>query len=185
METREKMEAEKLFAEAEDMLRGIIIHISSKATLPSFLVKNPPQENAFEYVVKELKDEESDAGEICKQYIEYAAEADKLRDAEMEIRRLLDIQTYGLDIDEKAPKKEAKEIVKMYTPALGYDAPPANQDVEESLKEIQQMKHLLDIMEKNIQGKLTEQEIAQMEENSADRIMDIEKLKQMIEGLNS
>ena len=158
----ERLMMEKL--EAEDMLRGIILRVSSKATMPSFLIKNPPKENAFEYVVKELKDEDSDAGEICKQYIEYAAEADKLREAEMEIRRLLDIQTYGLDIDKKAPKKEAKEIVKMYTPVSEYGV-PFYKDAREVLTEIQHMRHLLDIMEKNIQGKQTEQEVEEMEEN--------------------
>lgn len=173
------------FENAEAELRGAILSASSKATLPSFLVKDKPKENAFDYVVKQLKDVHEDAGAICKQYIKYAAELEKLDDAEAEIRRLLDIERYDLDISHDTAKEAAKEIVAMYMPALRYDDTSVDQNVGAVLTEIQHMKSLLDIMEKNIQGKLTEQEVAEMGKNGESWIIDIEKLRQMVAALEN
>lgn len=180
-EERKEITAEELFDNAEKELRtAIIMDVCMEIDATP-----GKKRNIFNYVEKQLKDPcENPAGAACKQYIKYAAEFGKIDIAEAEICRLLDAQRYG-NISLNAAKKAAKEIVEMYMPALEHDDTSVNQDAGAVLTEIQHMKSLLDIMEKNIQGKLTEQEVAEMEKNGESWIIDIEKLRQMVVALEN
>ncbi len=182
MTTEEKI---KLFDEIECALRGVAIRATSEATLPAFLIRNKPEGNAFEHLSTQMLDIHEEAGIVCRDYIECAAEIGKLNAAEMEIRRLLDIAAQSTDTSRKSVKEATIKVMEKYTPAPEHDDKLPNQDLGKVLTEIQHMRCLLDIIEKNIQGKLTEQDVAEMEQNRANWMKDIEKLKQMIGALSN
>lgn len=80
---------------------------------------------------------------------------------------------------------EVEDVIKIYRPiphsVMGDNHLCSITDsIDSSLKEIQSIRHLTDIMERNIKGELTEQDKIDLKENAQEWSQDIEALMQMI-----
>lgn len=173
------------FKEAESWLIHEIIMIETgDMTVESLMSSHSFRECMYERVISHIKDGCSDVAKACKRYIECAANYDKLKDAENEIKSLLHVAERD-DIGSKNmnPKEDAALIVKMYAPVQDCLNPLQDDNHKESA-DIQRMKYLLDIIDRHRKGELTSEDVTILKENSESWRSDIGNLAETIRALN-
>ncbi len=173
------------FKEAESWLIHEIIMIETgDMTVESLMSSHSFRECMYERVISHIKDGCSNVAKACKRYIECAANCDKLKDAENEIKRLLH-EAERDDIGSKNinPKEDAALIVKMYAPVQDCLNPLQDDNHKESA-DIQRMKYLLDIIDRHRKGELTSEDVTILKENSESWRSDIGNLAETIRALN-
>lgn len=175
MNTEEQKKMEEEFDDAHGTLLYYAVNASFTVNLPDFLVKDKPKQAPFEYFKMQMEDPSEELGHACKEYVEAAVALDKTFEAQMEIKRILEIQAYGRDIGREEIKDSAAHIMQLYTPNSD-----ENEKAENTLVEIQHMKHLLDMMEKHMKGELTAEDTAELKEKSESWIQDIERLREKV-----
>lgn len=182
MNTEEQKKMEEQFDDAHGTLLYYVVDAIWTTNLPDFLVKDNPKKAPFEYFKMQMEDPSEELGHACKEYVEAAVALDKTFEAQMEIKRLLKSQAYGIDVGRKEIKDSAAHIMQLYTPKQEQDE---NEKAENTLVEIQHMKHLLDMMEKHMKGELTAEDTAELKKKSESWNQDIERLRDRIRSLFS
>lgn len=131
------------------------------------------KECMYERVIRHIKDGCSDVAKACKRYIECAANYDKLKDAENEIKRLLHVAERD-DIGSKNinPKEDAASIMEMYTPAQLHKSDEVKDKLEKILG-----KEMINIFEQ-IESAKSEEEALQIikETNAKDMTINLKDL---------
>ena len=174
MNTEEQKKMEEQFDDAHGTLLYYVVDAIWTTDLPDFLVKDNPEQAPFEYFKMQMEDPSEELGHACKEYVEAAVALDKTFEAQMEIKRLLEIQAHGI-VGRKEIKDSAAHIMQLYTPNSD-----ENEKAENTLVEIQHMKHLLDMMEKHMKGELPAEDTAELKEKSESWIQDIERLREKV-----
>lgn len=143
----------------------------------------PMGKERMDKFISSVKDENTKLGDACKTFVQEGFKANKMDEVKMQLTKLFD-DSYELDKwDEEPNYGDVKEIIRMYSPDTdSAEKVSVSQNEGNALVEIQHLKHLMDIMERNIQGKMTEQDAIELKEIGN---KDIEKLKQMIGTLNN
>lgn len=138
-----------------------------------------------EVYMKRLEDPNFKEGNACKEFVCIGRKLGKDEEVEKELHRLLSI-TANLckwDLIKEPVDDIVKRLMDMYSPDTdSAEKVSVSQNEGNALVEIQHLKHLMDIMERNIQGKMTEQDAIELKEIGN---KDIEKLKQMVGTLNN